>query len=246
MRRGVESSNKVEGDFDIRSETSCSDVELSRHPSMESLDAPHDDISATIENLIDEEKKMYSSTTRGKRILYEEVQVKTRRVHSVSNMGPEKPIMRIPKHIERILGSSKKFPNVPQLDEKDGSELNSVYGAFFGFLIGDVVGSYMAYNSSRDYEYMIPNALLMNGGGTYGLGSGQGSDQTEMMFSLSYGLIEGQGTYNRNIVCKNYLDWFESKPFNFSAMFALAFRDIRKMKLEGAEIDPKKLAKIIE
>ena len=83
--------------------------------------------------------------------------------------------------------------------------MDSIYGGFFGFLIGDVIGSYMAYNSDRNYEYMIPNALLMNGGGTYGLGAGQGSDQTEIMFSLCYGLIDGQGTYNRNIVATKYL-----------------------------------------
>ena len=86
--------------------------------------------------------------------------------------------MKIPKNVEQLLDSSKKFPNVPILEEKSEYDLNTIYGAFFGFLIGDVVGSYMAYNSNRNYEYLIHNALLMNGGGTYGLGAGQGSDQT--------------------------------------------------------------------
>jgi hypothetical protein len=48
---------------------------------------------------------------------------------------------------------------------------------FFGFLIGDVVGSYLAY-TARNSELFIPNALMMNGGGTYNLGPGQGTDQT--------------------------------------------------------------------
>lgn len=124
--------------------------------------------------------------------------------------------------------------------------MDPIFGAFFGFLIGDVIGSYMAYNSDRNYENMIPNALLMNGGGTYGLAVGQGSDQTEIMFSLCEGLIDGQGTYNRNTVATKYLEWFESKPFNFSAIFALSMRDIRKKRVEGTEYDPKKIGKIIQ
>ena len=47
----------------------------------------------------------------------------------------------------------------------------------------------MAYNSGRNNETLIHNALLMNGGGTYGLGAGQGSDQTEIMLTLCYALI---------------------------------------------------------
>ena len=111
----------------------------------------------------------------------------------------------LPKNVQRILDSSKKFPNVPKIEGAHDNELDNIYGAFFGVLIGDVIGAYMAYNTDRNYEYLIPNALLMNGGGTYGLGAGQGSDQTEMMFSLCYALIESQGTYNRNLVADAYL-----------------------------------------
>ena len=54
--------------------------------------------------------------------------------------------------------------------------MDSVYGAFFGFLIGDIVGAHIAYKLySIPY---IPSALLMNGGGTYNIGPGQGTDQT--------------------------------------------------------------------
>ena len=77
--------------------------------------------------------------------------------------------------------------------------MEAIYGAFFGFLIGDIVGSHVAY-ISRNIEEAIPRALLMNGGGTYNLGSGQGTDQTEIMLCLCYGLLEGKGTYNRNLI----------------------------------------------
>ena len=81
----------------------------------------------------------------------------------------------------------------------------------------------------------------MNGGGTYNLGPGQGTDQTEIMFSLCSGLIEGQGTYSRNLIATKYMDWFESKPFNFSAVFALSMKDLRKMKVAKTKIDPTKV-----
>jgi ADP-ribosylglycohydrolase len=82
----------------------------------------------------------------------------------------------------------------------------------------------------------IPNALLMNGGGTYNLGPSQGTDQTEILLSLCYGLIEGKGAYNRNLVASKYMEWFESKPFNFSAVFALAMQELRKMKVAKQKI----------
>jgi hypothetical protein len=51
---------------------------------------------------------------------------------------------------------------------------DAVYGAFFGFLIGDIVGAHIAYKV-HSIPYYIPEALLMNGGGTYNLGPGQGT-----------------------------------------------------------------------
>lgn len=54
--------------------------------------------------------------------------------------------------------------------------MDSIYGAFFGFVIGDIVGAHLAYKLYNIPE--IPAALLMNGGGTYNIGPGQGTDQT--------------------------------------------------------------------
>lgn len=55
--------------------------------------------------------------------------------------------------------------------------MDSIYGAFFGFLIGDIAGAHLAYKIDS-LQYYIPEALLMNGGGTYNLGPGQGTEQT--------------------------------------------------------------------
>jgi hypothetical protein len=45
----------------------------------------------------------------------------------------------------------------------------------------------------------------MNGGGTYNIGPGQGTDQTEMLFSAAYGLIDGGSIYNSDMMAKRYL-----------------------------------------
>ena len=80
--------------------------------------------------------------------------------------------MTLPVHLERLLHTSRKCPNIATDDM-----LDAVYGAFFGFLIGDIVGAHIAYKV-HSLPYHIPEALLMNGGGTYNLGPGQGTEQT--------------------------------------------------------------------
>jgi hypothetical protein len=47
----------------------------------------------------------------------------------------------------------------------------------------------------------------MNGGGTYNIGPAQGTDQTEILFSTCYGLIEGRGTYSQDLIALRYLKW---------------------------------------
>ena len=99
-----------------------------------------------------------------------------RKFYSVSTVFALKPTFHLPLHISRIFNSNKRYPNVPLL-EKNEKTLDKIYGAYFGFLIGDVTGGYLAYTNER-LDLFLPNALLMNGGGTYKLGSGQGTDQT--------------------------------------------------------------------
>lgn len=65
------------------------------------------------------------------------------------------------------------------------------------------------------------------------MGAGQGTDQTEIMLCLCYGLLEGEGKHNRDIISQQYLDWFESKPFSFSAVVALSLRELHIRKLNG-------------
>lgn len=76
----------------------------------------------------------------------------------------------------------------------------------------------------------------MNGGGTYNIGPGQGTDQTEILFSTAYGLIAGGSTYNADLMAKSYLSWVESKPFNVSAIFILSLIEIKRKKAAERKI----------
>lgn len=79
---------------------------------------------------------------------------------------------------------------------------------------------------------MVLQALLMNGGGTYGINPGQVTDDTELAFALAYGLIESAGIYNQDVISKHYGLWLKSKPFDISALVAIVLNGLRNDSLE--------------
>ena len=125
-----------------------------------------------------------------------------------------------------VLNSKYKCP---YLDTND--LMNRMYGAFFGFIIGDSVGSYLAFHIHR-IEQLVLKSLMMNGGGTYNVNPGQGTDDTQIAFSLAYGLIESGNTYKPDIIAKHYSLWLKSKPFDTSALILIALKDTRSSNIE--------------
>lgn len=197
----------------------CSNADSKCSQSLESVLMEGEEVSETIKELILEEKRRnFISKTEQ---FYEPANLK--RCHSASLIYHRRENLTLPFHLERILHSNRKCPNIATDDL-----LDAVYGAYFGFLIGDVVGAHVAFKLYNLPE--IPAALLMNGGGTYNIGPGQGTDQTEILLSASYGLLEGAANYSSDIMARKYLEWLDSKPFNLSAVFALAFIEIRKKR----------------
>lgn len=55
------------------------------------------------------ENKMNSSNN--------EIIPKAKRFYSVSNVSNMKPILQLPQHIKRILNSTKRYPNLPNLEK---------------------------------------------------------------------------------------------------------------------------------
>lgn len=60
---------------------------------------------------------------------------------------------------------------------------NRAYGAMFGFLIGDSMGSRII-NGSFDEEQIL-ESLMMKGGGVMNLKPGEGTDEWEICLALS-------------------------------------------------------------
>lgn len=97
----------------------------------------------------------------------------------------QRPIL-LPTSTVNLLSSYRRCPLNPSSEL-----LNRAYGAMFGFVIGDSIGSYMVHQSFTSINE-IAMALEMKGGGRFGLCEGQGTDETEMAIVLSEGLIESR------------------------------------------------------
>lgn len=71
-----------------------------------------------------------------------------KKFYSVATLYAMKPTLVLPIHISKLFLSNKRYPNVPLL-EKNQTLLDKVYGAYFGFIIGDVAGAHVAYMTDK-------------------------------------------------------------------------------------------------
>ena len=49
------------------------------------------------------------------------------------------------------------------------------------------------------------------------------TDDSELALSLAYGLLEGDGNLNLNLIAKNYILWLKSNPFDIGNTTRNAF-----------------------
>lgn len=108
---------------------------------------------------------------------------------------------------EEVKKTSLKEANGIAVTSEDAA-LGCVFGAF----IGDAIGSRLEFKSSCS-EQDVNDALLMEGGGSMGLGPGQVTDDSELAWSLAKGLIESGAILDLNKIVKYYGDWMNSSPF---------------------------------
>jgi hypothetical protein len=117
---------------------------------------------------------------------------------------------------------------------------NRAYGAMFGFLIGDSLGSTLVNRPYNEEE--ILSALMMKGGGVMNLRPGEGTDEWEICLSLCEGLLEGGGAFSSNRIASKYLEWIDSNPFDLPVLVGISFSDIKKRRREEGSLDPSTLA----
>ncbi|KAJ5075655.1 leucine rich repeat family protein [Anaeramoeba ignava] len=97
-------------------------------------------------------------------------------------------------------------------------EIDKALGSLIGAGIGDSTGSRLEFLGHKPKEEEVKEALLMPGGGIWGVSSGQLTDDTEMALSLAHALVNPINTsnskFNINSIAYYYSFWFKSKPFD--------------------------------
>ncbi|KAG1707227.1 hypothetical protein DVH05_026421 [Phytophthora capsici] len=106
-----------------------------------------------------------------------------------------------------------------------GVNWDRAYGAFLGLLCGDAAGATLEFSPGVISESDVSRAMTMPGGGVFGVGKGQITDDSELALSLARGLLGHQPTegFPFESVARQYAAWCASKPFDIGNTCATAF-----------------------
>ena len=103
---------------------------------------------------------------------------------------------------------------------------DAALGAILGALVGDAAGAPLEFLGRKPTQMEVESAMLMPGGGAWGVAPGQFTDDGELTLMLAHALA-GQATYDPNRVAYCYRKWFLSEPFDvgFATSNALGIGD---------------------
>lgn len=86
-------------------------------------------------------------------------------------------------------------------------------GSLVGALIGDAAGAPVEFHK-KITERVVDSGLKMEGGGKWKVIPGQITDDGEMSLCVLQGIVNGEGEYNYDLICHEYLKWIETDPFS--------------------------------
>ncbi|KAK1930541.1 ADP-ribosyl-[dinitrogen reductase] glycohydrolase [Phytophthora citrophthora] len=106
-----------------------------------------------------------------------------------------------------------------------GANWDRAHGAFLGLLCGDAAGATLEFAPGVITEADVSRAMTMPGGGVFGVGKGQITDDSELALSLARGLMGRQPSegFPFESVARQYVAWCASKPFDIGNTCATAF-----------------------
>ncbi|KAG3195882.1 hypothetical protein PC128_g8090 [Phytophthora cactorum] len=106
-----------------------------------------------------------------------------------------------------------------------GENWDRAYGAFLGLLCGDAAGAMLEFSPGVITEPDASRAMSMPGGGVFGVGKGQITDDSELALSLARGLLGHRPSegFPLESVARQYATWCNSKPFDIGNTCATAF-----------------------
>ncbi|KAG6582786.1 ADP-ribosylglycohydrolase family protein [Phytophthora cinnamomi] len=106
-----------------------------------------------------------------------------------------------------------------------GASVDRAHGAFLGLLCGDAAGATLEFARGVITEPHVSHAMTMPGGGVFGVGKGQITDDSELALSLAHGLLGHRPSdgFPLESVARRYAAWCDSKPFDIGRTCATAF-----------------------
>ncbi len=99
---------------------------------------------------------------------------------------------------------------------------NHAYGALIGALLGDAIGAPLEFLGHKPTEKEIISAMDLTGGGYWKVAPGQITDDGELILTLANSITKEE-SFNSKKVLQNYMQWYNSKPFDIGNTTITAF-----------------------
>ena len=118
-------------------------------------------------------------------------------------------------------------PNIDRL-YRDTERLSRAQGCLLGQCIGDSMGSLVEFQSAEKIKASYPDGVReLADGGTWNTLAGQPTDDSEMALMLARALVQA-GRFDDEAICRAYVYWFSSRPFDIGNTTATALSGARR------------------
>ncbi|GLC40704.1 hypothetical protein PLESTB_000030900 [Pleodorina starrii] len=120
------------------------------------------------------------------------------------------------------------------------SPIDAAFGAMLGAFVGDATGAVLEFDEKHICAETVERALTMPGGGVWGVGPGQITDDSELAMALATGLSghEPAAGFPAEAVAQKYGAWLESHPFDVGNTCRTAFSAALHHKDEDGPLAP--------
>jgi len=101
------------------------------------------------------------------------------------------------------------------------------FGCILGAMCGDAIGVPVEFETNVIKPEKARACLTFPGGGPFGLGPGQVTDDSELALCLAEGLVQGKGVLDLDKIGAMYHKWYLSPPFDIGITTRTAFKNAR-------------------
>lgn len=105
------------------------------------------------------------------------------------------------------------------------SHRSSAFGSVLGAFIGEALGAFVIH-SEIVTPVVLEKAMTMPGGGPFGLGEGQVTDNSELAMCLMQGLLQGEGQLDMDAVAHYNGLWGQSEPASYGITVGRAIKPL--------------------